>query len=66
MKIIINGEEREISEGTTVSQLLKDMNTPAVGIAVERNREIVSRSLHPTTVLEEGDELEIVKMVGGG
>lgn len=66
MNIIINGEEREISEGTTVSQLLEDMNTPAVGIAVERNREIVSRSLHPTTVLEEGDELEIVKMVGGG
>lgn len=66
MNIVINGEEREISEGTTVSQLLEEMNTPAVGIAVERNREIVSRSLHPTTVLEEGDELEIVKMVGGG
>ena len=66
MKIIINGEEREVNEGTTVSQLLEEMKTPAVGIAVERNQEIVSRSLHPTTVLEEGDILEIVKMVGGG
>ena len=66
MKIIINGEDREVNEGTTVSQLLEEMNTPAVGIAVERNREIVSRSLHATTVLEEGDVLEIVKMVGGG
>ncbi len=66
MKIIINGEERKVNEGTTVSQLLEEMNTPAIGIAVERNREIVSRSLHPTTVLEEGDVLEIVKMVGGG
>ncbi|MBE9536008.1 MAG: sulfur carrier protein ThiS [Proteobacteria bacterium] len=66
MHIIINGEEREVSEDLTVSQLLEEMKTPAIGIAVERNREIVSRSLHPTTVLEEGDVLEIVKMVGGG
>ncbi len=66
MNIIINGEEREVSEDLTVSQLLEEMKTPAIGIAVERNREIVSRSLHATTILAEGDVLEIVKMVGGG
>ena len=66
MKVTINGESKELREGMTVKALLQELNTPVVGVAVELNRAIVPRSLHSSTVLEEGDLLEIVKMVGGG
>lgn len=66
MKITVNGEIKEIKEGTSVACLLQDIGLPAVGIAVELNREIVPRSRHGATSLKEGDALEIVKMVGGG
>lgn len=66
MKITINGESKEVSDGITVTELLQEISTPAVGVAVELNRAIVPRSLHASTVLQDGDLLEIVKMVGGG
>ena len=66
MKITINGESKEVQDGITVTGLLREISTPAVGVAVELNREIVPRSLHVSTIIEEGDLLEIVKMVGGG
>ena len=66
MKLKINGEEKKFRAGITVLELLEKIETPAVGVAVELNREIVPRSLHAKTVLKEGDQLEIVKMVGGG
>lgn len=66
MKITINGELKEVRCGIAVSELLQEINTPAVGVAVELNRAIVPRSLHASTILEEDDLLEIVKMVGGG
>ena len=66
MKITINGESKEVNDGMTVAELLQEISTPAVGVAVELNQAIVPRSLHVSTVLQEGDLLEIVKMVGGG
>lgn len=66
MEITINGETSKVRDDITVTELLEEINTPAVGVAVELNRAIVPRSLHASTVLEEGDLLEIVKMVGGG
>ena len=66
MNIIINGENKEVKTLITVSGLLEEMNTPAVGIAVEINREIVPRSKHATWEIKDGDMIEIVKMVGGG
>ena len=35
-------------------------------VAVERNLEIVPRSLHATTALVDGDRVELVQFVGGG
>lgn len=66
MEITINGESKEVRDGITVTELLEEISTPAIGVAVEVNRAIVPRSLHASTVLEEGDLLEVVKMVGGG
>ena len=66
MKITVNGEMKEIKDGISVTSLLEAIGMPALGIAVELNREIVPKSQHGSTVLKEDDSLEIVKMVGGG
>lgn len=66
MQIVLNGEEREVDDGLTVSGLLDLLEVPRRYVAVERNREIVPRAQHAETVLVEGDRIEIVTMVGGG
>ena len=66
MRIVLNGEEREVADGVTVAALLETLDVPRRYVAVELNREIVPRARHPETVLAEGDRIEIVTMVGGG
>ncbi len=66
MRIVLNGEEREVADGTTVDALLAALDVPRRFVAVERNREIVPRARHAETVLAPGDRVEIVTMVGGG
>lgn len=70
MKIILNGEALEIASGTTVAMLVLRLSGETGrdprGIAVERNLEIVPKSEHALTVLEEGDRIELVQFVGGG
>jgi len=64
--IRVNGEAREVPSGTTVAALLPMLGIEGGRIAVEVNRCIVPKSEHATHVLDEGDQLEIVTMVGGG
>jgi thiamine biosynthesis protein ThiS len=64
--IHLNGEPQEVAEGLTVAGLLAKLHLPADRVAVERNREIVSRQRWGETVLEAGDRLEVVHFVGGG
>ena len=66
MKLQINGEEREVAEGLTLSALVEQLGMKPDRVAVELNREIVSRQLWPETRLQSGDRLEIVQFVGGG
>ncbi|MCG3133282.1 MAG: hypothetical protein HMLKMBBP_00407 [Planctomycetes bacterium] len=66
MRITLNGDAREVPDGTTVAALLRALGAAAAPAAVERNGEIVPRSAHAATVLAEGDRVEIVTMVGGG
>ena len=66
LQLTVNGESREEPAGTTVAALLRALGLDERRLAVERNREIVPRSAHATTVLAEGDRIEIVTMVGGG
>jgi len=63
--ITVNGEGRSVAAGTTVAALI-DVLGLAGRVAVERNREVVPRAHHATTVLGDGDRLEIVTFVGGG
>jgi thiamine biosynthesis protein ThiS len=65
MRILVNGVERQ-AQHSTVADLLISLETPQKGVAVERNRVIVPKSAYKTTHLEDGDEIEIVDIVGGG
>ncbi|TAJ79439.1 sulfur carrier protein ThiS [bacterium] len=62
----INGEKREIAAGINVAQLLQELGIRGGRVVVELNRDIVSREAHDTTLLKEGDKIEIVHFVGGG
>lgn len=64
--VTINGEARTISEGTTVAALIGELGLGERRVAVERNREVVPRAAHATTVVASGDRLELVTFVGGG
>jgi sulfur carrier protein len=66
MQIILNGESREIAAKTTLAAFVKTLGGDPRGIAIERNFEIVPKSAHAETILEEGDRLEVVQFVGGG
>ena len=66
MKIRVNGEEKEIADGLNVVRLLEELQIRPGRVVVELNRNIVSREAHGSTLLKEGDALEIVHFVGGG
>jgi thiamine biosynthesis protein ThiS len=66
MKIYLNGEPREVPEHLTLSELLEWLKLPADRVAVERNREIASRSTWAETIIQPDDRLEVVHFVGGG
>ena len=66
MEIVVNGERREVRPGVTVAELLAELKVPARYCAVERNLTLVPRGEHARSVLETGDRLEIVTLVGGG
>lgn len=66
MNLRINGEQRHIDSIHTVTDLIEALGYAGRRIAIERNGEIVPRSLHASTALSDGDSLEIVVAVGGG
>ena len=66
MELMVNGEKREVTEGTTVSKLLELLTVIPERVVVEVNLTILKRAEHSQTILKEGDQVEIVRFVGGG
>lgn len=66
MKLTINGQTREVADGTTVAALLDELRLAGKPVAVEVNLELVPRQRHADHRLADGDRLEIVTLVGGG
>lgn len=66
MRVTVNGNPQQTDRGATVKQLLEQLDTPADQVAVEVNRELVPRARHATHQLDDGDEVEVVRLVGGG
>ena len=66
MRIKINGQWAEHSDGLTVGGLLAALELDVRRVAVERNEALVRRKTFDQTALVDNDELEIVTLVGGG
>ncbi len=66
MQIEVNGQPREVPDGTTVGALLDELGLGGTLVAVERNEEIVPRAEHARCALAAGDRVEVVEFVGGG
>ena len=66
MTITLNGEPRAWEQPRSVAALLTELGIDTRTVAVERNRVVVKRATYGDTVVEAGDEIEIVSFVGGG
>jgi sulfur carrier protein len=66
MKINVNGEEHLIHDERTVADLVERLGFSQKPCAIERNRTVVPRAEHAQTELADGDQIEIVTLVGGG
>ena len=66
MTLSINGEARNFDNVSTLADLIDALSLKGDRVAVELNRNIVSRTEWATTSLQDGDKLEIVHFVGGG
>ena len=66
IQIVVNGEARDVPAGIAVPALLSHLGLPADRVAIERNLEILPRSLWVATSVQAGDRYEIVQLVGGG
>ena len=61
----VNGKEMDLA-GISLAEFLKSTDYDLRVIAVERNEEIVFKSMYEKTVLQDEDVIEIVSFVGGG
>ncbi len=66
ISVELNGAERTVKAGTTVTDLLAELGLEPARVAVERNHDVVPKKDYDRTVLAAGDHLEVVGFVGGG
>ncbi len=66
MRLLLNGEERDVAGVATIADLVTSLGLDARKVAVERNLEIAPRSTYADTALADGDRIEIVTFIGGG
>jgi sulfur carrier protein len=66
MKIVFNGAERELESSVSIADLLRSHKVDPRHVAVEVNLELAPRGRHADWMLNEGDRVEVVTLVGGG
>ncbi len=66
MTIKLNGDPHEIPQPLSVSALLATLAIDARRVAVEHNLAVVKKAAYDTSIIKDGDEVEIVNFVGGG
>ncbi|MDO8207531.1 MAG: sulfur carrier protein ThiS [Gallionella sp.] len=64
--VYVNGAPRQLTDSCSIAALIEELGHTGRRIALERNGDIVPRSLYAECVLNDGDKLEIVVAVGGG
>lgn len=66
MTLTVNGERKTVADGLTLTQLVEELRLVPGRLASEVNGAVVRRAEYATTVLSDGDAIEIVQMIGGG
>ena len=66
MTIRLNGDPHDIPGPLSVSALLQHLDIDARRVAVELNLSVVKKAAYDSSVIKDGDEVEIVNFVGGG
>ena len=66
LSVRINGEHRRVHAGLSVAQLVRELGLDPLRVAVERNLDVVPRATLDSVQVEDGDDYEIVRVVGGG
>ena len=66
IQVTVNGRLHRYEQPLAVASLLSELAMGGRKVAVEKNGEIVPRSAHPSTLIQDGDRLGIVAAVGGG
>lgn len=66
ISIQLNGDRRQIADQTSLEALLEVFSLPDKRVAIELNGSVVRKNDWPTTLVADGDRLEVVHFVGGG
>ncbi len=66
MKLLVNGENKEFSEGISLDELIRQLGVRKETVVAEVNRQIVQNDQRPGWKLAEGDQVELIQFVGGG
>ena len=66
MQIMLNRDPHVIADGATVASLIEQLDLTGKRLAVEVDEEEVPRSRHAECALTSGDQVEIVRAIGGG
>ena len=66
LKIVLNGSPMDVADAIVVDELVETLALAPELVAVEVNGELVARAEREGVQLAEGDDVELVTLVGGG
>jgi len=66
LKIVVNGENKELTEQTTLEELILQLGVRKETVVAEVNRQIIQMDKRPKIKLSDGDQVELIQFVGGG
>jgi thiamine biosynthesis protein ThiS len=66
LKLLINGESKELEEGLSLEELIKQLGVRRETVVAEVNRRIIQAEQRPGCKLSDGDQVELIQFVGGG
>lgn len=66
INVVLNGEKKTLEGQCSVEKLLKNFVKQADNCIVEINRMIIGRDFYATTMIKDGDKIELVRFIGGG
>ena len=66
ISIYINGQKKLVNFDNTLSDIIKILNIQSSFIAIEVNKEVIPKSSYSSKKILEGDNIEVLQMIGGG